>query len=249
MKTFYAGNDLRGVSYLMRIVSRKYCETKLTLSRWHSRLVLLLLFPIFAVSDADLVSFERQLLSRYGSNAAYIAGEFRVMLGEQASSPVAKKLDVVNHFFNSRIRFRDDQQTWGKKDFWASPGETIGRGAGDCEDFTIVKYVALKLLGIPEEKLRLTYVKAQLSSVAGVPSQAHMVLTYYETPGSVPLVLDNLRAEVLPASLRQDLKPVFGFNSKGLWVGSRTGSTGHDPLTRVSRWREVLRKISSEGLD
>lgn len=71
-----------------------------------------------------------------------------------------------------------------------------------------------------------------------------MVLTYYETPDSEPLVLDNLIAEILPASKRSDLIPVYSFNGEGLWkakdrnVRQRLGSSNE-----LSRWRELNKRV------
>lgn len=58
----------------------------------------------------------------------------------------------------------------------------------------------------------LSYVKVKKSN------EAHMVLSYFETPTSEPIVLDNLKKVILPASKRDDLTPLFSFNpniSKG----------------------------------
>ena len=52
----------------------------------------------------------------------------------------------------------------------------------------------------------LSYVRVKSSN------EAHMVLTYFETSSSEPLVLDNLRKTIQPASKRDDLIPVFNFN-------------------------------------
>ena len=43
--------------------------------------------------------------------------------------------------------FADDTEIWGEPDYWATVLETLGRGAGDCEDFSIAKYVTLKAMG------------------------------------------------------------------------------------------------------
>jgi len=76
--------------------------------------------------------------------------------------------------------------------------------------------------------------------------QAHMVLAYYATPAAEPLILDNLISEVRPASRRPDLVPVFSFNSDGLWQGVGAQAAG-DPVSRLSRWRDVLAKARAEG--
>lgn len=127
-----------------------------------------------------------------------------------------QKLEKVNSFFNL-LEFRSDQSHWGERDYWATPLEFIVSGAGDCEDFSIAKYFTLRELGVPDEKMMITYVKAiELN-------QAHMVLTYYETPTSEPLVLDNLTGDIQPATKRTDLKPIYSFNGGGLWQAKQRG--------------------------
>ncbi len=157
----------------------------------------------------------------------------------------AGKLLAVNQFFNRRIRFREDAEVWGQADYWASPLELLAKGEGDCEDFAIAKYFSLLALGMPSSQLRLVYVQAQRAG-AQIRAQPHMVLAHYASPGGDPAILDNLVAEVRPASQRADLTPVFSFNSDGLWQGLGAQTAGN-PLARLSRWREVLAKARAEG--
>ena len=151
----------------------------------------------------------------------------------------------MNDFFNQRIVFTTDQAIWQRSDYWATPIETMGRQQGDCEDFSIAKYVSLLKLGVDVDKLRLTYVKAKIS---GVGTQAHMVLAYYPTPDSEPLILDNLSTEIMRATQRPDLIPIFSFNSAGLWVAGDKSNKTQKPETRLSRWRDVLTRMQAEGL-
>ena len=73
--------------------------------------------------------------------------------------------------------------------------------------------------------------------------QAHMVLAYYPQPNADPLVLDNLNKQILPASRRSDLSPVFSFNSAGLWRGTGNQSS----QSNLSRWQDLLIRARSEG--
>ncbi|MEO8297215.1 MAG: transglutaminase-like cysteine peptidase [Burkholderiales bacterium] len=155
----------------------------------------------------------------------------------------AAQAQAVNQFFNRRILFRDDVQVWGQADYWASPLETLARGQGDCEDYAIAKYFSLTALGVAPARLRLVYVRAVLGAADG-PAQAHMVLAYFPTASGEPLILDNLVPDLLPASRRPNLTPVFSFNAEGLWQGSTPAG---DPLARLSRWREVLAKAREQG--
>lgn len=152
--------------------------------------------------------------------------------------PEKEKLELVNNFFNSNVMFIDDLALWKQNDYWATPLEMLSIGAGDCEDYSIAKYFTLKEIGVDEEKLRITYVKAINIG------QAHMVLTYFETKRSIPLVLDNLITEIKPASQRSDLLPVYSFNGTGLWLakargeGQRVGES-----SKLSLWKDLERRM------
>jgi predicted transglutaminase-like cysteine proteinase len=169
------------------------------------------------------------------------------MMADATTVDEREQLTRVNDFFNRRIVYQEDQVIWNEKDYWATPLEMFGKGAGDCEDYSIAKYATLRLLGIPPERLRLIYVRARLGGAGSTLSQAHMVLGYFPTPTSEPLVLDNMVSEVRPAARRPDLTPVFSFNSEGLWAAGSTSSSA-DPTTRLSRWRNVLDRMREDGL-
>ncbi|MDP1690484.1 MAG: transglutaminase-like cysteine peptidase [Burkholderiaceae bacterium] len=181
-----------------------------------------------------------QAAQRQGPRAVAALPSLQALLQQGGDDEV--KLDAVNTYFNRRIAWVDDAQVWGQADYWASPLETLAQGRGDCEDYTIAKYFSLLAMGIPDARLRLVYVRAQI----GGASQAHMVLAYYAQPDAEPLILDNLITTLRPASRRPDLVPVFSFNSEGLWQGVGSQSAG-DPQARLSRWREVLAKARAEG--
>lgn len=76
----------------------------------------------------------------------------------------------------------------------------------------ISKYFTLRALGVADEHLCLTYVKAVKQDVA------HMALNYFETPESVPLVLDNYNPYILRADKRPDLIPIYSFNADSLFL-------------------------------
>jgi len=170
------------------------------------------------------------------------------LLASAREQPDGEKLRLVNDFFNRNTHFEEDQKLWAVPDYWATPLETMSTGAGDCEDFSIAKYFTLKAIGIPIERLRLVYVKAQIGGPSSGMNQAHMVLAYYSNPDSEPLVLDNLISEIRPASRRTDLTPVFSFNSDGIWAGTGNKDPNADS-SRLSRWRDLLARARAEGFD
>lgn len=198
-----------------------------------------------AAFGLDFERLQQVLASRFGEERVALLNDWQHMLAAGQSASESEKLRRVNNFFNRRIAFDDDISIWGQSDYWATPLETIGLGRGDCEDFSIAKYYSLVQLGVPLSKLRLVYVKALQKGPAGPLQQAHMVLAYYPTPNADPLVLDNLNAEIRPASRRPDLSPIFSFNSAGLWLGTGNQSS----KSNLSRWQDLLTRARVEGFE
>ncbi|MCT7589373.1 transglutaminase-like cysteine peptidase [Aliarcobacter butzleri] len=138
------------------------------------------------------------------------------LLEKIKNEDVQTKLEKVNDFFNN-VKYNSDQKIYGVSDYWATPIEFLARDEGDCEDYVIAKYFALEYLGVPTSKMFLSYVKVKKSN------EAHMVLSYFETPTSEPIILDSLKKVILPASKRDDLTPVFNFNPNIL-KGNKTAA-------------------------
>ena len=184
------------------------------------------------------------MAEQYGQAGTEALNDWLRLVDDYTHQDIHRQLRGVNDFFNRHVRWLDDIDVWKDNDYWATPLESLGRGAGDCEDYSIAKYETLKKLGVPGERLRMIYGRARIGR--GNQTQAHMVLGYYETPDSEPLVLDNLLPTILPASQRDDLTPVFSFNSDGLWAGGATRSLA-DPTQRLSRWRSVLQRMAAQG--
>jgi len=176
--------------------------------------------------------------------------DWQALLKEGQNLSTNDKLARVNDFFNRRIQFGEDQAIWGQSDYWATPMETLAKGAGDCEDFSIAKYYSLLVLGVPVNQLRLIYVKARIGGVGSAVLQAHMVLAFYPSPDAEPLVLDNLIGSIRPSSRRPDLQPVFSFNSQGVFAGAAGDSAlGAGGVGRLSVWADLLKRASEGGFD
>ncbi len=210
-------------------------------------LLTLILLVWIGLGQALGLDFDRlrdNLTIRFGQDQLPLFNEWRQLMETARSANEREKAHLINDFFNQRIGFDDDYFVWNKKDYWATPIETMGQRAGDCEDFSIAKYFSLLELGVPMNKLRLVYVRASMPMIGGgTAQQAHMVLAYYPRPNADPLVLDNLNKQILPASQRYDLSPVFSFNSAGLWQGTGNQSSG----SSLSRWQDLLSRARAEG--
>ena len=211
-------------------------------------ILLLIGFSVIYAGGYDLSKFSSLAKQRYGEEAYKNTLELQELMVSLQSAPETEKLKKINTYFNQKIEFGEDIDVWGQSDYWATPLESLGRLAGDCEDYSIAKYTFLKTLNIPNEKLRLTYVRAQISQQDRNIVLAHMVLSYYATPQSEPLILDSLVPEIMPSSSRRDLTPIFSFNDKGLWVGTSSKPKG-ESTSHLSRWRDVLIRLQADGLN
>ena len=182
------------------------------------------------------------LEEHYGKRASKRGKAWFKLMRNNIDTSAQDNLSKVNQFFNM-FRFIDDSKLWGVSNYWATPIEFIGVNGGDCEDYSIAKYFTLLELGIPDEKMRITMVKAvQLN-------QYHMVLAYYETPSAMPLILDNLDGNIKPASERNDLIPIYSFNASQLWLNKEKGRgilSGNS--SQLKLWQNLRQRINSAKL-
>ena len=150
------------------------------------------------------------------SHAQNRLAAFRQLLATNQNQLPDEKLQAVNLFFN-QFSYLKDERYEGVTDYWKTPAEFIVDGAGDSEDFAMAKYFTLRALSIPTKTLRIAYVKSLDHN------QSHMVLAYYSTPFTEPLILDNLLNTILPASKRDDITPVYSFDGERLWLAKHRG--------------------------
>ncbi|WP_169778305.1 transglutaminase-like cysteine peptidase [Campylobacter curvus] len=205
---------------------------------------LLSIFTCGLVADFIKSSTIAKMGQIYGEDARRRASALNALMASLQNASVQEKLVKVNDFFNA-LRWTTDMEVWGKKDYWATRMEFLGKGAGDCEDYVIAKYFTLKQLGVPTDKLYFTYVKALKYN------QAHMVLSYYETPKSIPLILDNINGKIKIATQRTDLLPVYSFNGDSLYLAKQEGLGQVVPggnKKQNPKWLELIDKMQKEDL-
>lgn len=229
------------------LLLNEYCQRSLApIFHWSRKTayIFILFFTTFSFLAAGAFGLTEQLLNQvkenYGEEAKDRLVQWQALVKDNQHLDDNAKLKIVNQFFN-KLRFISDIKHWKKEDYWATPVEFLSTSGGDCEDFSIAKYFTLKEMGVPVERMRITYVKALKLN------QAHMVLTYYSTPEAEPVILDNLINKILLASRRDDLVPVYSFNADGLWLskergqGLRVGGS-----ERISLWKDLGIRLNNE---
>ena len=118
------------------------------------------------------------------------------------------RLGEINRAINLSIRPMDDIVQYGVVDFWSSPLVTFYRGAGDCEDYAIAKYVALRMAGIAAEDLRI------IVMIDTFRHEGHAV-TAARLDGHW-LILDNRRTAMIEDSNLRNYRPLFAIDDSGV---------------------------------
>ena len=224
-----------------RCSASRYCINHYGIERYSNVLFLSLFLPALLLYAQPFISnaLLDGLSAEHGTSAYDRGMSLNELIESLRGKQVKDQLIEVNQHFN-QYQYKDDFEQWGKKDYWQTPAEFVGTNNGDCEDYVIAKYFVLRFLGIAESKLYLTYVKAKGINVA------HMVLSYFETPKSTPLVLDNYNKKMLPASQRKDLLPVYSFNAKSLFLTNASAGLGKQlPTDKIknSKWTVLLKAL------
>ncbi len=118
------------------------------------------------------------------------------------------KLHAVNRFFN-RWPYKSDSEAFGRREFWASPIMFMSR-SGDCEDYAIAKYFALRQLGFTKEELRIVVLYDRIRNVG------HAVLAVYD--GNDILILDSLSNLITTHTRYRHYIPQYSMNETTRWA-------------------------------
>jgi predicted transglutaminase-like cysteine proteinase len=160
--------------------------------------------------EADMAR-EQTVLDRCREDAescpSYAAQFLRLIDAVKAKSGRAR-LEEANRAVNAAIRYVSDYAQFGEADRWSAPLATFATAKGDCEDYAIAKYVALREAGFPQEELRLVLVRDR------AVRQDHAVLAARFDDRW--LILDNRRSELLADSDASSFTPLFAINHRGV---------------------------------
>jgi predicted transglutaminase-like cysteine proteinase len=107
-----------------------------------------------------------------------------------------------------------DPINWNLPDYWATPFQFL-RKNGDCEDYAIAKFMALRALGVPSDIMRIVVLNDLNLGLA------HAILVV-DVDGT-PMVLDNQIKGVVAASSIHHYQPVYAVNDKGWWLYNTGG--------------------------
>jgi predicted transglutaminase-like cysteine proteinase len=118
------------------------------------------------------------------------------------------RLGEINRAINLAIRPMSDLAQYGEIDVWSSPLVTFAQGAGDCEDYAIAKFAALRQAGISPDDLRIVIMRDTVHgedhAVAAARLDGHW------------LMLDNRRMAMVEDTYVRNYRPSFVIDQHGI---------------------------------
>lgn len=141
-------------------------------------------WKVVVAAEKEAPSFEQNVLHM---DAPDLRNDWQALYVFLADADMPAKLRYVNSFFN-KFPFKDDDANWGGP-YWTTPHEFLQKGSGDCEDYAITKYYALKALGVSANDMFIT--------VVGYPDKNGMHAILVVLDGDDYYVLDNLKKDTV----------------------------------------------------
>jgi predicted transglutaminase-like cysteine proteinase len=153
------------------------------------------------------------------------------------------RLGEINRAINLAIRPISDLAQHGQTDVWTSPLATLARGGGDCEDYAIAKYVALRRAGLAPEDLRIVVLRDTIHGEDHAVAAARLDGRW--------LTLDNRRMAMVEDADVRNVRPTFVIGDHGVMryedsplLSDASGNGSGAPLVVSS-----LATLSSERAD
>ena len=160
--------------------------------------------------EADIRA-ESDVLSRCRTSAELCpaaAQRFLAIVAQGRALTGRARIGVINRAINLAIRPMSDLAQWGVIDRWSAPLVTLTTGRGDCEDYAIAKYVALKEAGIAAEDVKLVIVRdlgfGGEHAVVAVRLDGHWIM------------LDNRWLTLVEDSKVRQIAPLFVLDQSGV---------------------------------
>jgi predicted transglutaminase-like cysteine proteinase len=118
------------------------------------------------------------------------------------------RLGEINRAINLAIHPMSDLAQYGEIDVWSSPLATFASGAGDCEDYAIAKFVALRQAGISPDDLRIVIMRDTIHGEDHAVAAARLDGRW--------LMLDNRRMAMVEDADVRNYRPLFAIDQSAI---------------------------------
>ena len=150
--------------------------------------------------------------------------EWTDLVGRLRGLPLRRQLDAVNDAINAHP-YVSAIQNWGDPAHWETPFEFM-RKNGQCQDYAIAKFLLLRELGVPNDRMRLVVLRDERRQID------HAVLVV--SADGRELLLDNLIDGVVPASAAADYRAYYSINETGWWLSLPNPLLPEGPVAQVA---------------
>lgn len=134
--------------------------------------------------------------------------EWQALVDGLRERPRTDQLHLINLELNRRA-YVLDPINWGVADYWASPAQFF-RKNGDCEDYSIAKYMSLRDLGLQPRDMRIVVLNDENLKIP------HAVLAVRNAGDE--LILDNQINKVVSHRIIRHYRPIFSINEDAWWL-------------------------------
>jgi predicted transglutaminase-like cysteine proteinase len=145
------------------------------------------------------------------------------------------RLGEINRAVNLSIRAASDLSQYGTDDFWSPPLATLENGAGDCEDYAILKYLALREAGISPDDLRLLIVSYPRRGIMHAVLAVHLDEEW--------LLLDNLTMVMVNSLEATQYRPLIALDYQAMTTFAAASPTPQEApaaIQNISRFPKDL---------
>jgi predicted transglutaminase-like cysteine proteinase len=153
------------------------------------------------------------------------AQKFLRLVEDGRKLPARARIDLINRTINAAVRYTTDLDQHGVPDLWSAPLATLSTGQGDCEDYAIAKYVALRATGVSADDLRLLLVHDRIAH------QDHAVVGVRQNGRW--LMLDNRHEVPIENKDAWHFTPLFALDQQGVKLFA--APYGAPPATAAAR--------------
>jgi predicted transglutaminase-like cysteine proteinase len=134
--------------------------------------------------------------------------EFLAIVDSARTLEGRARLGEINRAINLKIKSMSDLALYGVEDVWSSPLATLAKGAGDCEDYAIAKFVALQDAGVAADDLRIVILRHDLLEEDHAVVAARLNGTW--------VMLDNLHMIMVEDQNVRGYHPIFLLDQNGV---------------------------------
>jgi predicted transglutaminase-like cysteine proteinase len=135
------------------------------------------------------------------------------------------RIGLINRAVDLAITPTADEAQWGVEDHWSSPLETLQTHRGDCEDYAIIKYVALREAGLSSADVKIVILRKLF------PSGDHAVAA--ARVNGEWLILDNRQLTLVRDTDMMRATPKFQLDEGGVHRFVPSGHTVHSPTASL----------------